>query len=891
MRLDRIAVRDFRKLEQGVAIERIEPGITVIAGDNEEGKSTLLEALQSAFFDRHNMGELSEAVKEMMPFGAQGVRPAIEVDFELAGTNYSLRKSFGRNSEASLQGGGERLQGDSAEEKLQALLGFSRPGKGKAKADHRGLAGLLWVEQGRAFEPLRMNRDAQAGLRDAIESEVGQVLGGEHARRLLDIVEKRTGEYYSPKRKDEQKPLTEPRERVNTLREKCEELDGQLREYEDKVSRLNELKEAQERDGLTASIAKAKEEMDRANKRLQEVKEVERGAENAKARMEQAATARQAADNAVSGRVTLAQEADAASQHAREAQNAFDTLEPSARDAQETRSNADDRLDRCLQALKEANTAWDAARRMRERAVLESDLRKLGETLKRAESLEKEISQNRRALDTNPVSEEAIDELRNLRSRHASANAALDAAAAMVSFSPESSQRVLLDRQPVEAERPMRVTRPSTFHLEGFGRMDIVPGGLNLAQLRTDSAALEETFSKNLDHLGHADVDSAESALRAKQGLQEQVSLQEGELRGLAPDGIPGLREAVGERQARLSGLAGTDASGAPDAETVNATEEKARRDLEEAEDAVEQARQSQDSARELDANLQAEMAGAAEAAKQSARIAAERKQALKKARSLITDQELSDRARRAAQDFDRLRTEHDAILAERVAMDPEARTLDSLGAQEAHRQKQDQKSQIEREDRDLRVELRALGQQGLAEQLQEKQGELKAAQSDLARVEADAKAWNLLLDTLREAEREAKDAFLGPVRKHLQGYLQVLFPEAELRLGKDDLEIDSLQRGEAEEPFTVLSSGAREQIAVLTRLALADLLREKGKPVTLILDDPLVNSDDKRFRRMMLALRKAASSLQILILTCHEARYETLGAKMVRLTDCRIGS
>jgi len=56
-----------------------------------------------------------------------------------------------------------------------------------------------------------------------------------------------------------------------------------------------------------------------------------------------------------------------------------------------------------------------------------------------------------------------------------------------------------------------------------------------------------------------------------------------------------------------------------------------------------------------------------------------------------------------------------------------------------------------------------------------------------------------------------------------------------------------------------------------------------------LILDDPLVNSDDERFRRMARVLRKAAGKpLQILILTCHEARYETLGAKIIPLADCR---
>ena len=117
-----------------------------------------------------------------------------------------------------------------------------------------------------------------------------------------------------------------------------------------------------------------------------------------------------------------------------------------------------------------------------------------------------------------------------------------------------------------------------------------------------------------------------------------------------------------------------------------------------------------------------------------------------------------------------------------------------------------------------------------------------------------------------------------------------MLIPETQLRLNEDNLEIVSLRRDGVDEPFGSLSIGAREQVAVLTRLALADLLREKGRPVALILDDPLVNSDDERFRRMELALRKAAASLQIVILTCHESRYESLGAKIVRLADCRTG-
>ena len=52
MRIRRIEIANFRKLADPVVIDTIEPRLTVIAGQNEEGKSTVLEALQAVFFNR-----------------------------------------------------------------------------------------------------------------------------------------------------------------------------------------------------------------------------------------------------------------------------------------------------------------------------------------------------------------------------------------------------------------------------------------------------------------------------------------------------------------------------------------------------------------------------------------------------------------------------------------------------------------------------------------------------------------------------------------------------------------------------------------------------------------------------------------------------------------------
>ncbi len=885
MRIDRFAVRDFRKLAKGILIEGIEAGITIIVGDNEEGKSTLLRALQSAFFDRHNL--VGKAIEDMLPFGARGVSPSVEVDFELAGTAYQLQKAFGRNPAVSLRGGGGRLEGEAAEEELRALLGFSPPGRGAADNKHRGPAGLLWVEQGHAFEHLGMNKDTQEDLREAIEGEVGQVLGGERGRPLIEKVEERTREYFTRTDRERER-LVEPRNRTKALEEACDELVTELREYDEKVGRLGKLQETLNRYSREGSLARAKDEADAAKEAIQVLKEVEGRVEIEKARTGKAEADWKAAEEANNQRKRLIEAADAASEHAGEAKKTLQELEPAYLDAKKVLAEAEEQLERRLKKREAAHDAWETARRMLERAGLDSKLQALTKRLKHAESLEQGIIQDRHSLDANPVDEESVAELRELRSRQIEVKAALNAAAVAVTFSPQSDQGVVLDGQQVDTGGPAHVTRPSTFQLEGFGEVEVAPGERDIPQLRSEEADLEMSLREKLRLLAQKDLVGTESALRAKQKSQERVSRQRGELAGFAPEGLQALRDDVRDRQARLSALVEQDTGDVPDIETARTLEENAQNHRKDAERAVELALKSRDEAQNLHTKLRQERVRAEAEVEQSAEAVTTHQANLKDARRNASDHELARRTREAANELEQRRSNYETVRAARDAMNPEALHFEQQRTEDAHIRLQEQITKTERDVDKLTVELRTLGQQGLAEQLEEKQGELNAALRDLARTEADAKAWKLLLETLREAEREAKETFLEPVRERLRPYLQMLFPETELCLGEDDFEIVSLRRGEVEEPFTTLSMGAREQVAVLTRLALANLLREKDKPVALILDDPLVNSDDERFRRMALALRKAADSLQILILTCHESRYEKLGAKIIRLAECR---
>jgi uncharacterized protein YhaN len=121
-----------------------------------------------------------------------------------------------------------------------------------------------------------------------------------------------------------------------------------------------------------------------------------------------------------------------------------------------------------------------------------------------------------------------------------------------------------------------------------------------------------------------------------------------------------------------------------------------------------------------------------------------------------------------------------------------------------------------------------------------------------------------------------------------VEPYLRVLLPGSDLVLD-EDLHIASLKRHGLQEEFTRLSEGTQEQIAVLTRLAFAELLLDQGRPAAVILDDALVFSDDDRIERMFDIMTRAAERVQIIILTCCRRLFTRLGARMLNIESSDI--
>ena len=216
----RIAIQNFRKHLSPIVIDGLGDGVTVVAGDNEEGKTTLLDAVRTGLFERHNV--TGKTAESMQPFGSS-VRPEITLEFEIDGEAYAITKGFVQRASARLTTPEGTFDGTAAEEKLAELLTFRLSQRGASKPDDHGILGLFWLEQGRITDGLGLGETGRSTLRGSLEGEVGDVLGGTRGRKLLEAARGR-------------------REALLTDRGKARgELAAAIKEADDAIARVTEL--------------------------------------------------------------------------------------------------------------------------------------------------------------------------------------------------------------------------------------------------------------------------------------------------------------------------------------------------------------------------------------------------------------------------------------------------------------------------------------------------------------------------------------------------------------------------------------------------------------------------------------------------------------------------
>ena len=876
--LHRIEVDHFQQFREPVVIDGLEPGLNVIAGENEAGKSTLLRALRAALFDRYR----SSTADRFRPHG-QAVSPRVVLDFSLDGRRYHLEKIFSKRKDGNLvleADDGQRWEGPAAEDHLARLLGFEYPGRGPSKPEHQGLAGLLWVEQGSAHQPVVLGDEQRDQVQSVFEQEVRELLGGDGGEALFRRIQEKRDRYFD-KRGKPRGDYRKLQQRAEELAAELEEKRAELENYESQVDQLGRIEQrlqAYHRERLVEQAEQKVRQQQEAASRIEALRariaEGEAGVAQAQLTLERAQhdkAARQAEIEAV--------------EEARKALEAADEQVARLEARVGPLQQKHDEKQAAVEELKSRAAALESdlrrARNLEELARLTDQHQTLAGQLDKARQLEQQRRKARTEAAALRVEDDDLARLEKLQRELDLGEERLNSVATRLVYELEPGVAVQLDGQPLSNAGERHLTREATLAIEGVGRLRIVPGGEDLQPLQEKLADLRKRLREQLQQLGAQTIEEARNQLNRRKQLENDADQAKAELKGVAPKGLQVLEEQVETLAARIEAL--RDQAGDAPAELPQAAE------IEKEADQIRDALAHQeakfnglrDSLRELQFQLETARANRKEARR---RLEAAT-QALEAARHSRSDQALEEELNKAAQTLTQKQQALETAQAALAAENPEAVESELERARRVLEDLKEERLKLQQEAMALRAALEALGQQGLAEQLADLETEYAQVQRQLEQETRQARALDLLATTLAASLQRARQAVARPIVERLVDYLRQLIPGAE-PLVDDTLGLAGLRRNGVEESFETLSIGTREQLAVLVRLAYADLLAEAGVPVSVVLDDALVNSDDDRRDRMKAILYQAARRYQILVLTCHGREYRDAGGRFIRLEE-----
>ncbi|WP_405404941.1 chromosome segregation protein SMC [Paracoccus sp. Ld10] len=845
-------------------------GITVLSEPNEFGKSTFFDALHALFFERHRSSRAP--VKALQPHA--GGAPEVAVDIDLPQGRFRIHKRFLSRAQARITDAQGRLiaQEDEAEAWIDRMLDGGLAGP----------SGLLWVRQGLlGLEPEgssaadRQDRDRNLGTRrdllSSVAGEIDMMTGGRRMDAVLDRVGQEMARLATatgrPKAGGEWHRALDDAERLSRAeveaRDKAARLSGDLARRSEVMRMLARLTDPDAARARLSAVAEAEEAHQVARKHADRLAQAQQ--ELQLARVVETA-ARQQIDQIrqLSDRVT----------QARETLRVAETRAVAARDRARTLSlrdaDAADAHRQSAQAARDLRSRLTRAQQARLALAARARVADLTHRLDRAQALQAQLHADRaqRArLIITPKAMARLDQAQTVLDRLV---ARAEAQAVTIEFHADGPHAMLDDGTAVDGvwavPGRMRVSLP------GFGAISVDPGAAQGAALAADLAQAQGDVAQALHDCGAADLAEARDRLNRATRLDDALRQGAQALDDLSPQGLDAMREALA--------LATAEAADVPaDAEDAATLEP-----LLTAADAAE----TQAQALARSAHDAATVAGEARADAEGERRSAERAMAdvVAEAGSMddlvahldalaATLPDLSARSAEAARLCGTLADAAPDLITAQAAL-----SRATSAAEQARRDA----DAMARDLATLNTRIEVLAEEGIEETLDELSGQRAEAQARADRYGAEMAALTRLRDTLDQARTRQRDAYFKPVLRELQPLLSILYPGAALQIDDQTLLPHALTRDGQAEALDILSGGTREQVAILTRLAFARLFAQAGRPVPVILDDALVHTDDDRIEAMFTALHRVAADQQVLVLTCRQRAFQSLGGSRARI-------
>ncbi|CAM4162050.1 AAA family ATPase [Vreelandella rituensis] len=867
MKLKRIRIEQLRQFQNPLVVDDLQPGINVITGPNESGKSTIASAIRAAFFERHR----SSSVSDLQPWGDSSAAPQVMLEFDWQDRHWRLEKRFLGRKRCDLEIAGVHYSGDDAEEQLAELLGFQHPARGASKAEHWGIPGLLWIEQGAGHELRPAVEHAADHLQSALGAGLGEVTssGGDE---IIQAVATQKAVFLTATGKPRGEFAKLPGQ-IAQQREELAGLEARIASYRQEVDRLSELRKQHAMDAREKPWQMLRQQQQAAEKALANVETLQQAQ----------AVDRQALQSCQNTLVLLREQLEVFQRQ----QQTLLQRQSAAQHAQET-----------LQALREGETEIDvkhqlAEKNYRQARLIEQQARQqeqlsrlrqelerlsqervaLDDRLEKAYRVQAELLAQRRALPRQRIDEPTLEKLRKQHKQRDDLEIRLQSIATRVQYNILPDQAIELDGQALSMQGEILLLESGEVTIPGVGHLRIIPGGEDIGELSRRQRQLEDVLKALFEQLELTSLEEVERRVEAHQRLDIEIQANERLLSSLAPKGIDLLSQACETCKQQCETLSAQCRS-----QTALAEQAPSLVDAEAQRTTAEQALKL---AEKRQADHQLALNGAR-------RDAANSDVELQRLQAELSAPDRQQRERELSQQLVEQRAEY-ASLEQRIAN--RQQRIDA--AQPALLQQDVQRfarsaEQLEKaaHDRELALtELHSRLEAHSAEGLEEQRAECLLLCEQLGRrfVEMERRVAALsLLDTLLKEKRHALTQRLqAPLQRHLNHYLALLFPQASLSVDENLIPTQltrtqtfGMERGTLE----TLSFGAREQMGLISRLAYADLLREAGRPTLIILDDALVHSDAQRLAQMKRILFDAAERHQVLLFSCHPEDWRDLG-------------
>jgi len=876
VKIKRLHLKNYRGTAERT-LQFPDHGVIIVEGPNEVGKSSLAEALDLLFAELDSTTKRS--VKDIRPVD-RDVSTEIEAEIETGGYVFTYTKRFFKERGTLLRvtkPKPENLTGREAHDRARAIL--------RETIDEH-LWRSLRVQQGAAVEQARGLGQAPS-LAEALDRTAGREMAGDREVHLFDRVRDEYAYYFTEtglRRKQmvaileadehadaeverlrgELARLEEDVERSEELRVESERIEHDRKQAQAAVTRLDQdLRTLEERSGLVDRLA-----MTRKSARLSETvarNDLERRTalvtgldetQRARVRLEELATAEEPA-------------LSAAEEHVTKARAALDSAETRAKQAGE------------LLRLRDHDVKYHHAR---------LDLEQLVERRGRIDEAQARAAEAHARLEQIKITDEAFKRIRELYFALERVQAQVDARSPQLRVEALGAVDLELDGEHSTLEPGTTVEHI----IAGTTRL-LVPGvieitlraGAGVDELADERDRTKQELDKLLSDAVVHDLEKAEAENEARKDALRTLEETERQIRQDLRDLTCETLEAKILRLQKWDSYPGERVAEPPLAADYDAAR-TAQHDCRTAEElAVAEGVAARTALASLDLAAQ-ELRHKVRTAHAELQFAAkaERKAQLDldAARRDGPDTELEQRFVTAEDNAREAESKHAAAVRALEARHPGRIREEAAMARKLAADLAVSLRNVHKERHGLEAVLEARNREGLYDALEEALTRREHARQQRAGMEQRAGAARILFETMRAEREHAQLSYQGPLRDGIMRFGRPVFGASFSVELDDDLRIATRTLDDKTLPFSSLSVGAQEQLALIARVACA-LVVDAAEGVPLIFDDTLGHSDPERLAGMGAMLGRAGERCQIIVLTCTPDRYRAVpGAHTIKL-------